>query len=641
MHEKTPHRFYSIVLQLASLLALVSVQAVLANDGAPRCTPPDILAERLLGGATDWDLPLETAYLIDEAALEDGRLVAQLETTLGSEAFDRLRSLRTVLCVALVLDAEGELPVAHSQRVPLRLDGAEGWRYGFDVELPETASQLMMIVEEPASRRWGLAIAEDLGILDGPGAAAVQLGDAWHEMLGGAERRPTVAQTILRIIPPRQAEVGGTTRFDALVTTDAVDRVVFLLDGERVGEEKRRPFSLRVPLDNPPRPQVLEVIAYDEADREMGRDRLEINRLDRPFRARIEGLDGDPSTGSVVLRGRVDVPAEASLDRVEVYYGERLVGRFTDQTVRIEVDTPDVGPSDYLRLAAFLADGSSIDDVVLIQSPTLTEEVEVNLVELFTVVSDADGRPIDDLEAEDFTIVYDGRNQPTASFAFADDVSLLVGLVVDTSGSMQLVMHDTKKAAAKFLGTTVLPQDRSFLVDFDDRPRLLHPVTDDLTEVFLKLGRLEAEGATAMYDAIVFSMLQFERHRGRKALVVLSDGDDYESNFGPKYIVDLAQREGVPVYIIGLGALDTLRRTYSKKELRRITDDTGGRLYFVDSLEELDGAYAQIQAELRSQYSLSFYAERDLSDAERRKVRLKIDRSGAEPRIVIGARQAQ
>ena len=332
------------------------------------------------------------------------------------------------------------------------------------------------------------------------------------------------------------------------------------------------------------------------------------------------------------------MPADATLDRVELYLGEILVGRFTEPRVRSRVSTAGTGPDDYLRLAAFLVDGRTIDDVVLLASPTLVEEVEVNLVELYTVVTDAQGRPVDDLRAQDFTLVFEGRRQQPQSVAFADDVSLLVGLVVDTSGSMELVMHDTRRAAAKFLGTTVLPQDRAFLVDFDAEPRLLHPTTDDLPALLLDLANLHAGGATAMYDAVVFSMLQFEHHAGRKALVVLTDGDDYESSFGPRYCADLAQRTGVPIYVIGLGQLDTLRRAFSKRDLRKVSEGTGGRLYFVESIAELDQAYAQIQAELRSQYTLTLYVDRDLDDTERRSIKIELARPGLEARTVVGTR---
>lgn len=625
---------------LAHFFAFTPARA--QQDGSPPCSPPAAVAARLLEGTLDWQtLPAQASYTLDDALLADeGRLRAELRLTLGATALERLRSARPVLCVSLVLDAEGTLPVAHQQRLTLDLTRATGWRYGFATDLPETASQLLVIVEEPASRRLGAVLADDLGEMTPPGPDAIRLANAWHEVLKPVKKPTGVPGTsvVVRLVPPRQELVSGSTRFDALVTTDAVDRVVFRLDGDEVANQRRRPYAARIPLDDPPRPQVLEAIAFDRDDREIGRDTFEVNRRDIPFRARIEAVDGDATSGSILLTGRIDVPADATLDRVELYLGEILVGRFTEPRVRSRVSTAGTGPDDYLRLAAFLVDGRTIDDVVLLASPTLVEEVEVNLVELYTVVTDAQGQPVDDLRAEDFTLVFEGRRQQPQSVAFADDVSLLVGLVVDTSGSMELVMHDTRRAAAKFLGTTVLPQDRAFLVDFDAEPRLLHPTTDDLPALLLDLANLHAGGATAMYDAVVFSMLQFEHHAGRKALVVLTDGDDYESSFGPKYCADLAQRTGVPIYVIGLGQLDTLRRAFSKRDLRKVSEGTGGRLYFVESIAELDQAYAQIQAELRSQYTLTLYVDRDLDESERRSIKIELARPGLEARTVVGPR---
>ena len=263
--------------------------------------------------------------------------------------------------------------------------------------------------------------------------------------------------------------------------------------------------------------------------------------------------------------------------------------------------------------------------------------MDVNLVQLHAVVTDRQGRPVDDLSREDFTITFRGESQPTQSFAYADDVPLVMGLVVDSSGSMELLMHDTRRAAAKFLGQTVLPQDRAFLVDFDLQPRLLHGVTGDLPALMRALGKLNADGSTAMYEAVVFSLLHFERQAGRRALVVLTDGDDLESRFGPKQCAEMAQEAGVPVYLIGLGGLDTLRRTFSKSDLRKLTDRTGGRLYMVETFEELAGAYAEINAELRSQYSLAFYTSQDLSEEQKRQIEVKVRGDGYSARLVVGA----
>ena len=631
-----------------SLLAVTAATADATAD--ENCRSPAPVAQALLESGDVGSLPLESTYALDEDLLADeGRLQATVAVRLAGDALRQLRGVRPrSLCVSLVLDAEGELPVVHHRQLSVGdLSDADDWTYGLVAELPETASQLIVLLEDPASGVWGAALADDAGEAVTPGPSAVPLeGGAWVETTSAASSAPAAAPSrtpiFVRLVPPRRQSVAGPTRFDALVSTDAVARVDFTIDGRTVASRKRssltgRPFAARLELADPPRPQTVGAVAFDSAGLELGRDEVVVNQLDAPFRVRIRELSGDPTAGSVEIAADVNVPADARLERVELYLSETLVARFDQAPIRHRVPTEGAGLEDYIRVAAFLADGSSIDDVVLLGAGAV-EEVEVNLVELHVVVSDAEGHPVADLSPEDFRITFEGRPQPTRSFAYADDVTLVLGVVIDTSGSMRLVMHDTKKAAAKFLGTTVLPKDRAFLVDFDLKPRLLHPTTSDLSSLLTGLQRLVADGATAMYDAAVFSMLQFEQERGRKALVILSDGDDHESRFGPKYCVDLAHKTGVPIYVIGLGALDSFRRTYSKKDLRKLTSETGGRLYFVDSLEELDEAYAQINGELRSQYSLSFYADRDLDDAERREVKVEILRPGLTARTVVGSR---
>ena len=550
-----------------------------------------------------------------------------------------------ILCLAFLLETEDGYPVVEQRQVDLG-DAEAAWTFQRRARLPATTSQIFALVEHPASGAWGGALVEqNEDAPPRPGPNAVRLdANTWHEGRGtetrpaGESAKASHSATVLRLIPPRDQPVSGSTRFQTLISNDAVDRVVFFLDGQQVAESKRRPFSARIPLAAPPRPQTVRAVAYDQFGRAFGEDELTVNELDAPFRVKIAQISGDPASGQVDVSADVTVPADAELTGVEFYLNEQPIVAQTSPPFRATIPTPNVQPTDFIRVAAVLADGRTIDDAVLLAAPGATEEVEVNLVELQVVVTDADGQPIEDLQQDDFAVIFEQKPRTIDNFAYADDVPLTLGLVVDTSGSMRLLMHDTRQAAAKFLGTTVLPQDSAFIVDFDQSPRLLQPVTDDMTTLLTSLARLDAYGRTALYDAVVFSMLQFEERAGRKALVVLSDGDDHDSRFGPKECVAYGHEQGAPVYVIGLGELDTYRRIYPKKELRRITGETGGRLYFVDSFAELDAAYAQIGKELRSQYTLSFYADRDLTNAERRAVTVRVNRPGATVRTVVGVR---
>lgn len=662
------------------------------------CRFPADLAARLLQGDFDMgDLPIEANFLVDEELLLESNLLrAQVQGLLQTGDL-RLDTDATV-CVFLLLDVDGEAILAHQKQLEIE-DGSlvDTLRYVLRADLPEGTRHMTFVVREAGSGLWGAApLQQPGGEIGGPSFTAQRVeeyegtyyeltyrqGDDGSAPLTLADRirakkeeeaaaaakqqsdadaakilapvpqqvrvpnlgrrplgRPPVkeklaGEQILRLVPPRDQPVKGSTVFNVLISTVAVEKVVFEIDGKKVDEDTRPPFRVRLDLADPPREQVVKAIAYDGLGVPMGEDAVIINEVDAPFRVRISNFEGDPASGSITIDAITTLPPEARLDKMEVFLNETLVETTRATTLRSTVKIPSLQPTDYLRVAATLADGSTIDDVLLLAAPEV-EQVDVNLVELHAVVTDRDGKVVEDLEADDFRIVFDGKDQPTASFAYADDVPLVLGLVVDTSGSMNLMMHDTRRAAAKFLGQTVLPQDKAFVVDFDLQPRLVHGVTGELPELIRSLARLEADGRTAMYDAVVFAMLQFESHVGRRALVVLTDGDDLDSRFGPKNSAEMARQAGVPIYVIGLGALDTLRRTFSKKDLRQLTVETGGGLYFVNSFEELAQAYAEINAELRSQYSLGFYAERDLADAERTKVKVEVPK-GMEARTVVG-----
>ncbi|MEM6792505.1 MAG: VWA domain-containing protein [Acidobacteriota bacterium] len=677
----------------ALLIALIAAVAPVSAQQDAECRFPADLADRLLQGGVDLgDLPVTANFVVDEQILlDEGRVEATVEGGFESGPLELMERAR--ICVFLLLDVDGEPILSHRKQLDLDdFRSVESVRYVLRADLPEGTRHMTWVVSEAKTGMWGAQPMQEPGgaAIKGPSFTAVRVEEyegAYYEIRRrqgappsrsasagtgttagsgagaspskdsdtpielfprtiqtprlGSVRRPREApeklagEQILRLVPPRRQPQTGSTVFHVLTSTVAVERVVLEVDGQRVDEDTRAPFRLRASLASPAREQTVRAIGYDELGVVMADDTVRVNQLDAPFRVRFTEFSGEPSGGRITVAGEASIPVDGRLDRLELWYNEELIETARDATtLRREMEIAEVTPTDYIRLAAYLSDGASIDDVILLAAPEV-EEVDVNLVEVHAVVTGRDGKPVTDLEGSDFTIVAGGEERPAASFAYADDVPLVMGLLVDTSGSMELLMHDTRRAATKFIGQTVRSSDQAFLVDFDEQPRLLHDVTGDVVGLMRSLSRLEAAGRTAMFDAVVFSLLQFEGRTGRRALVVLTDGDDIESRFGPKQCAEMARTSGVPVYVIGLGSLDTLRRTLPKSDLRHLTEKTGGRLFFVDTFEQLADAYAQINAELRGQYSLSFYADGDLTDEERDEIEVRVPR-GLEARSVVG-----
>jgi VWFA-related protein len=453
---------------------------------------------------------------------------------------------------------------------------------------------------------------------------------------------PGPAGTVIRILPPASFPgqlLTGRVLVQALTIDPTVQIVEFLLDGEPVGRRGLPPFEARIPLADPPREQVVEVVAYAASERRLGADRMVLNRIDPPFRVRVTGFDGGAgSTASLRVHAELSVPRGAALERVAFFRNDARVAELAGADLpaspggEVAADVPlgDAGPQDYVRVTARLRDGRELEDVQLLQGADFSEEVDVRLVQLQVLAVDGAGRPVPGLERGDFSVREDGAERAVDRVYASRDVSLVLGLAIDSSGSMDALWGATRQAAERFLEGTLTERDKAFLVDFDTRLRLLQGVTGDRQALFRALDRLQPAGGTALYDSILYSLLQYQGEPGRRALIVLTDGFDSASRADPELAIELGRRLGVPVYVIAMRApgggprpIPPRRGTgpgargevfspgaAARNELRLITDPTGGRLFQVGSVEQVEHAFAQIQEELRSQYVVTYYSER-------------------------------
>ncbi len=459
------------------------------------------------------------------------------------------------------------------------------------------------------------------------------------ESAGEASR--TSSGSVIRILAPErslQERLSGRVVFQTLTIDPAIAIVRFSVDGDERARKVLPPFEAKLALADPPREQNIKAAAFDERGRRLGEDEIVINRLDPPFRVRIAALDGETLTGPITVGTEVSVPRKARLERIDLFLGEEQVHSVTPQPDRVSAlvserydveltDLPQRTPQDYLRVVAVLEDGRELEDVELLQGADFSEELDVQLVQLQVLVTDRSGAPVSGLEPSDFRIVDGGSERDVHQLYPSRDVALVLGLAIDSSGSMMPIWRQTSAAADQFLEGTMGARDSAFLVDFDTRLRLLQPLTRDRRALSSALLRLQPEGGTALYDSILFSLLQYEGEPGRRALIVVTDGFDSGSRADPKRAIDFGKRLGVPVYVIALnndsrtlggpgrggrgGATSLMTgQSAARNELRLITDPTGGRLFQVGSVEQIRLAFAQIQQELRNQYVLTYYTDR-------------------------------
>jgi Ca-activated chloride channel family protein len=235
----------------------------------------------------------------------------------------------------------------------------------------------------------------------------------------------------------------------------------------------------------------------------------------------------------------------------------------------------------------------------------------VNEVNVVFTVTDRHGHYVKDLKKNDFKIIDDNKPaEEIRSFHNETDLPLRVGLLVDASNSVRDRFKFEQESATAFLNQTIRPKfDQAFVVGFDVTPEVTQDFTDNTDLLSRGVRALRAGGGTAMYDALYFACrdkLLKAQQTGplRKAIILLSDGDDNQSHVTREEAIEMAQRADVIVYTISTNVMGGDQK--GDKILQRIADATGGRVFLPFQLTDVANAFAQIQDELRSQYAISY-----------------------------------
>jgi Ca-activated chloride channel family protein len=246
------------------------------------------------------------------------------------------------------------------------------------------------------------------------------------------------------------------------------------------------------------------------------------------------------------------------------------------------------------------------------QIPTIT--VESRLVSVALNVVDDKGAPVPGLTAEDFTISEDTRPQKIAIFDRESATPLQIVLALDTSESVFTDEKLEKDAAKTFLKSLVRGQDRVDLMDFADRVDEVVGFTNDLKTVEGGLNRLQRGEATAMYDAIYLASERLAQqpagNGARRVLVIITDGENTTRHGSYDAALEQAQRAGAMVYSLIVVPIlaDAGRNTGGEHALIQMARDTGGKYYYVYDKHDLAPAFQHVSDDLRTQYTLGYYA---------------------------------
>jgi len=374
---------------------------------------------------------------------------------------------------------------------------------------------------------------------------------------------------------------------------------------------------------------------YDAAGKLLAADEILLNEPQGEARVKLLSPPrGKRLTGTIRARAAAVVPEGKRIESVVFKINDEEIATLTQPPWEASFEAPSGDQVTYLTVTATYNDGTRVEDFRILNSSEFLEEIEVELVELYATVTDRSGALVDGLAAVDFTVFDNGKPQQVSKFELMRDLPLTLAVVLDTSGSMRESIGEAKHDAADFLSAVMTPRDRAFAVGFSDRPAMLMPLTPDAEALEVAFRDLPAMGNTALHDALVYSLYQFRGIRGRKAMVLLSDGDDTSSLVPFADALTFAQRSGVSIYTIGLGV--GAGSLGIRGKLQKLAEETGGRVFYVGKAAELDTVYDQIERELRSQYLLAFAPSPPPRPGERHAVTVEVQGSGLKARAARG-----
>ena len=268
-------------------------------------------------------------------------------------------------------------------------------------------------------------------------------------------------------------------------------------------------------------------------------------------------------------------------------------------------------PATSTNSAASSQDKQPADPNASGDEPLTTIRVPTNEVNVVFTVTDKHGRRITDLKQTDFQVLDDSKPpSEIRSFHAETNLPLQVGLLIDASNSVRDRFKFEQESAIEFLNQTIRPTyDQAFVVGFDVTPEVTQDFTDNTERLAHGVHELRPGGGTALYDAIYFACRDklMKTPRGtpvRRAIILLTDGDDNQSHVTREEAIEMAQRAEAIIYTISTNVSGT--KGPGDKVLERIADATGGRPFFPFQIRDVANAFAEIQDELRSQYAISY-----------------------------------
>ena len=436
----------------------------------------------------------------------------------------------------------------------------------------------------------------------------------------------------VRILTPRR-DVAPNLFIVEVDVQPPVKRVEFWVEGKRILARNAPPYRAELDLGSLPKRVEVRAVGYDAEGRYVDADAFVVNEHETPLEVKIIRTSTPDDVSHFKLS--VQNPKATQIKSAVFFAGQKKLYEWNAPPYAIDIPNSRLRGVEFVRASVVDETNYEAGDLLFLNGQRFSEEIEVNLVELPVIVTDAAGLPVTDLKEADFSIFENGKPQKITTFNYASNLPIAAGVLIDHSGSMKPRMEQAKSAALEFFKHIMKPGDRAFVTGFAFDAKSSSPFVTDVSSLEAQVRAVpDASGGTALYDAIVTGLYRFRTLQGRRALIILTDGEDTTSRTSYEEMLNYARSARVPLYFIGVGL--SILDVSGTSKMKGLAAETGGIAYFIHDIKQINETYAQLEKDLRSQYLIAYNTQGSAKDRTYRKVEVKVNRPGATARTIRG-----
>jgi VWFA-related protein len=405
-------------------------------------------------------------------------------------------------------------------------------------------------------------------------------------------------QLVLGRDTPTAGNIKGTVDLTIVPGFDDA-RVTVAIDGQTIADGLRSPW--RVPVDFGPLPVEHKiVVTVLGADRQRVQWQTTINKGHRTLRVKIEPVDA----ANRIFEANVTAPDEDPIAGVFVWNDGQAIASIEAPPYRFTIPAEHFAKRT-VQVTARTKSGDEVADFWSAAGEVTSESLEVRTVPLFVSVVDKQGTAHDDVDQALFKVIDNGTEGRILQIGKAFDQPISIALLLDASNSMTYEMPQARRAAVSFVEHSLKQGDRCMVYSVKSSPRREVELTTDRAAVEKGIKQIRPGGFTALYDAIASAERELREEKNRRAIVILTDGDDTSSVASFDEIDRLTKQAGVPIYIITYDSGYSEDVTQDMNRLQYLAAETGGFLVTA-SARNLQARYTEIERDLRAQYAIIY-----------------------------------